>query len=140
MPSPKKPGTTRMLVQVPTDAHAAADARRRRERTTWSRVVTELLRRWSAGDEAAVTAPVRKPRYVQPPPEPGSERTHFIAVCEQWDKEHPDLAKKAAAPVDISKVPRYRSLGELLRADAVKAGREVLPGALAALDEEEANG
>jgi hypothetical protein len=134
MPSPKRPNTTRILVQVPTDVHGAADKRRRLERTTWGRVVTELLRRWSAGDDGALTAPIRKPKYVQPPPEPGSERAHYLATVEAWEREHPDLAAKGREKVDISKLPRYRSLGELLAADAAKAGRRLSPEERTALE------
>jgi len=137
MPSPKRPGTKRILAQVPADVHAKADARRRVEKTTWDRVISTLLQRWSDGDEGAVTAPVRKARLVQAPPEPGTARAEYIAFSERWDRENPELAKKAAAPVDITKLKRYRSFGELLAADAARAGRVIPPEIIAEIDADE---
>jgi hypothetical protein len=128
MPSPKRPNTTRVLVQVPTDVHAAADTRRRRERTTWGRVVAELLRRWAEGDEVALTRPVKIGRAATPDAAE-TERLH-----QHWMATNEAYRRACTEKVDSSKLPRYRSLGELLRADAMKAGKVVPPGALAELD------
>lgn len=62
MPSPAKPGYTRILVQVPNDLHAKADAKRRAERATWARVVATLLSRWSSGEP--VEGPIRARRLT----------------------------------------------------------------------------
>src|SRR5580692_11758532 len=123
MPSPKKIGTTRILAQVPTQVHEAADARRRREHATWDRVIAELLRRWGEGDDTSVTAPVRRPKVVQVPRDPSSERAQYLAWSERWARENPEAAAKVAEKIDPSKLPRYGSLGELLAADASRKGR-----------------
>jgi hypothetical protein len=136
MPSTRKEGHTALLVQVETKIHAAADARRRRERVTWSKVIATLLQRWADGDEAALSASVRKPRLVQAPPEPGTARAQYLALSERWDREDPEHAKRLAAPVDISKLTRYRSLGALLAAEGAKAGRVMSPQVQAAIDAE----
>lgn len=130
MPSPTKPDHTRVLVQVADDVHAAADARRRREGVTWSRVVTELLQRWASGaDDAALTKPVRVGRPATPE---GVELEQLVA---EWMQD-PAYRRAATERVDINKLTRYGSLGELLAAGAARAGRAVPPGAVAAVDAE----
>jgi len=128
VPSPKKQGHTALLVQIPDDVHAAADRRRRAENITWARLVTELLRRWVAGDEADLAAPVRHPRPVGPDAEE-AERLH-----QKWMAEDPKYARACTEKVDPSNLPRYRSLGELFAADAAKAGRTLPPNVVAAID------
>ena len=138
MPRKPRPGTTAVLVQIPDDVHAAADARRRREGVTWSRVVTELLRRWAAGaDDAALTASVRKPMSPQAPPEPGSERARFLEWSERWERENPEKAALLAQKVDASKLKKYPSLAALLAAGGAREGRTVSPEALAVIEAEE---
>jgi hypothetical protein len=62
MPSPKKSGHTRVLVQIPDATHARADAKRRGERVTWARVIATLLSRWAAGEP--IEGPVRARRLA----------------------------------------------------------------------------
>jgi hypothetical protein len=124
-------------VQVPSDVHGKADARRRREKRTWDRVISVLLQRWGDGDDTGLTAPMRKPKLVQMPPEPGSERARFLALSAEWDRQDPELAKRLAEKVDISKLTRYPSLGALLAAGAAKAGRVMPPEIIAEIDAED---
>ena len=131
MPSPKKPGHTRLLVAVPDDVHEKANARRRRETTTWSRIVTELLRRWGEGDDAALSKPVKVGRPSTP------EAAEMERLHEQWMRENPAYAKACTEKVDVTKLKRYRSLAELFAADAAREGRVVPAEALAEFDSED---
>lgn len=91
MPSPKKPAHTRVLVQVPTIVHATADARRSRERLTWSRVVTTLLSRWAVGEP--LEAAIRAPRVVPgtpPPSRRGPPGEPVIIAPEKWHRSPAD--------------------------------------------------
>jgi hypothetical protein len=120
MPRKPRPGTTPVLAQVPNDIHAKADVRRRRERATWNVVIATLLSRWGRGDDGAVAKPVKVGRPTTPE---AAELERFVA---EWMKD-PAYRKAATERVDITKLTRYRSLGELLAAGAAKAGRLYRP-------------
>jgi len=130
VPSPTKAGTTRMLLQILSDVHAGADARRRKEGMTWDRVITELLRRWGAGgSDEALSAPVRV-RAARPSPERDTE--HRRATLAQPRAE--------AKRVDPTSIKWHRSLSGLLAAEAQRSGKSVPAGALDGLidDDQEA--
>ncbi len=119
MPSQKKSDSTRMLVQIPRDVHRAADERRRTERTTWGRIVTELLRRWAAGaDDRVVAGPIRRARPLAPDPARGDTRANTL-----W--------------VDPASVVWHRSLADVFRAEAARQGRVIPPGSLSELDDDD---
>jgi hypothetical protein len=128
----KRPGTTNLLVQVPDDVHAIADRRRRRENITWSMVISTLLKRWADGaDVHVLKAPVHMARPTAPNADE-AERLH-----RKWMQENPAYARACTEPVDISKLTRYRSVGELLAATAVRESRPVPPELVAAADDEQ---
>ncbi len=131
MPSPKKPGHKALLVQVPDDVHTAADRRRRVENVTWPRLIAELLRRWVSGDQPALDAPVR---CVRPA---GPDSDEAARLHEKWKREDPAYARAATERVDITTLPRYRSFGELLAADAAKAGRTIPANVAAELEDDD---
>jgi hypothetical protein len=128
VPSPKKQGHTALLVQVPDGTHGKADARRRRERVTWSALIGMLLQRWADGvDDASIAKPVKVGRPVTPD---AAEMDRLVA---QWMSD-PAYAKAATERVEVEKLPRYRSLGELLAAGAAREGRKVSPELVAEAD------
>jgi hypothetical protein len=133
MPRKVRPGTTPVLAQIPDDVHAAADARRRREGVTWSKVITTLLSRWSAGaDEAALAKPVKFGRPATPDAEEVERlHEHLMGTSERY---------RRAATERVVPTKTYRSLGELLAARAAREGRAVAAeviAAVAALEDEE---
>jgi hypothetical protein len=74
--------------------------------------------RWAAGAEDTLSKPVRVSRPATP------EAAEYARLVEEWMKD-PSYAKACTQKVDISKLPRYRSLGELLAAGAARVGRTV---------------
>ena len=96
------------------------------------RVVSELLRRWAAGDEAALGKAVKASRPATPDAAE-TERLH-----QKWMQENPRYARACTETADTSKLPRYRTLGELLAAGALRRGRTVTPEAVAAVDADDA--
>ncbi len=131
MPSPKKQGHTALLVQVHNDTHGKADARRRREGVTWSAVINMLLRRWADGaDDDVLKAPVRR----STPTNLNAEEAERLAA--EWMND-PAYARAATERVDIATLPRYRSLGELLAAEAARAGRTIPASVVAELEDDD---
>lgn len=131
MPSPKRAGHTTVLVQIADEVHGTADARRRSEQLTWSKLISTLLSRWSAGtDGAALTKPVRVGRPATP------EAAEMQRLVDEWTKD-PVYATACTEKVDISNLKRYRSLGELLAAGAARAAPVLPPAVVAKLDEDD---
>lgn len=119
MPSPKRSNTTRMLVQVPDAVHEKADARRRHEGATWSKLVATLLERWAAGDDAAsIPRPVRLPRPATP------EAAEAQRLHEKWMREN-ELYRRACTEQIAPDGPTYKSAAELFAATAPREGRRV---------------
>ena len=129
MPRKARPDTTPVLAQIPDEVHAVADARRRRESVTWSKVISTLLARWAAGDDDAIGKPVRFLRPALPEAE----------EAERWHQRMMDTnegyRRAATEKVDASKLPRYPSLAALVAATAAREGRVVSAEALAELDD-----
>jgi hypothetical protein len=134
MPSPKKANTTKMLVQIEAELHAKADQRRRREKTNWSRVITELLRRWTAGaNDAALAAPVRSLRVRTTGPSP----EEFRAWSEKKKQDDPAYRRAATERVDPASINWHTSLAAVFREEALMKGKALPAGALEALDEDD---
>lgn len=129
MPRKARPGTTAVLVQIRDDVHAQADARRRREQVTWSKLISTLLTRWAAGDEAAISKPVRLGRPATP------EAAEAERLHQQWMREN-ELYRRACTEQIVPDGPTYRTAAELFAATAAREGRRVSPEAVAAVDAE----
>ena len=134
MPSPTKPGTTRVLVQIPDDIHARAGTRRRREGVTWSRVISTLLERWAVGDDASIAKPVKVGRPATP------EAAEAKRLHQHWMATDDGYRRACTEPVDITKLVRFRSPGELFAAHVPREGRTVTREAVAAVDADRDDG
>jgi len=129
MPSNIKAGTKRILVQIASPVHAAADERRRAERVTWDQVITAVLVRWAAGgDEVALAAPVRPVRPA------GPDAIQARAAFEHAMKTDETYRRSATERVDPASLRWSKNLADLFRADASMSSRVVPPGALDQLE------
>ena len=118
MPSKKKAGHTAVLAHVVSGVHRQADDRRRAERLTWAKLITTLLQRYAAGAaDAALSAPVRRPRELAPDSAVQGDRR----ANSGW--------------VDPASITWHRSLSRLVAADAARKGKAIPAGALDALDD-----
>jgi len=121
-----------VLVQIPDDVHAAANARRRREGVTWSKLISTLLVHWSAGDEVVLNKPVRFGRPATPEAEEMDRwHEHQMATNERY---------RSALTETVVPTKTYRNLAELFAAAAARKGRAVaaeVVAAVAALEDEE---